>query len=288
MRASWVVGARSLVASVALAAGALPLSAQRPDSALVRSEPGRPLFTRRDVAAAGALAALTVALLPADRRIAEEFRDPGPQRSRLLRNGARTFDVLGDPGTVVIGVGAYGLGRLTRSEHLADLGLHTTEAVVLSGAVTALIKGVAGRQRPFLDRTDSDRFAFGRGFQSGARSSFPSGHTTAAFAVASAVTEETRAWWPRAPWVAAPLLYGGAAMVGLARVYDDKHWASDVVLGTGIGTLSGLAVVRYNHDRPHNRVNRWLGVARAAMPTVAPEPASGGGGVALAWRVTTR
>ena len=49
-----------------------------------------------------------------------------------------------------------------------------------------------------------------------------------------------------------------------------------------------LAVVRYNHDRPHNRVNRWLGVARAAMPTVAPEPASGGGGVALAWRVTTR
>src|SRR5512132_649041 len=127
MRASWVVSARSLVAGVALAAGALPLSAQRPDSALVRSEPGRPLFTRRDVAAAGALAALTVALLPADRRIAEEFRDPGPQRSRLLRNGARTFDVLGDPGTVVIGVGAYGLGRLARSEHLADLGLHTTE-----------------------------------------------------------------------------------------------------------------------------------------------------------------
>jgi membrane-associated phospholipid phosphatase len=248
-------------------------------------EPGRPLLTHRDLVAAGVLAAATAALLPADRQIAEQIRDPAPQRSAILRNGARTFNVLGDPGTVIIGVGAYGVGRLVRSEHLADLGLHTTEAVVLSGAVTAVAKGIAGRQRPYLDRTDSDRFAFGRGFTSGARSSFPSGHTTAAFAVASAVTEETRDWWPHAPLVVGPLLYGGAAMVGLARIYDDKHWASDVVLGAGVGTISGLSIVRYNHARPHNRVNRWLGVARAAAsPAVAPER----GGVALAWRVTTR
>ena len=66
-------------------------------------------------------------------------------------------------------------------------------------------------------------------------------------------------------------------------MYDAKHWASDVVLGAGVGTLSGLSVVRYNHARPHNRVNRWLGVARAAAsPEVVPGP---GGGVALAWRV---
>ncbi|HWJ22668.1 MAG TPA: phosphatase PAP2 family protein [Gemmatimonadaceae bacterium] len=261
--------------------GAATDSASPPQAATV---PGRALLTRRDLVAAGALAAVTIALLPADRQIAEEFRDPGPQRSMLLRDGARTFNFLGDPGTVIAAVGAYGVGRLAHSDHLADLGLHTTEAVVLSGAATALIKGIAGRQRPYLDRTDSDRFGFGRGFTSGARSSFPSGHTTAAFAVASAVTEETRDWWPNAPWIVGPVLYGGAGLVGLARVYADKHWASDVVLGAGLGTLSGLSVVRYNHARPHNRVNRWLGVARAAAPTVTPGP----NGLALAWRVTTR
>lgn len=261
-------------------------SAAAADSAAARRHP---LLTRRDLAALGALAVATAALFPADPQIAEEFRDPAPQRNALLRRGARAFDVVGDPGTVVIGAGAYALGRLARSDHLADLGLHATEALVLSGGTTALIKGLAGRQRPFLDRADADRFALGRGFASGDRASFPSGHTTAAFALASAATEETRHWWPHAPWVVGPLLYGGAAMVGLARIYDDRHWASDVVLGAGIGTISGLAVVRDNHDRPRNPVNRWLGVARAAVPSPSIAAATAGGGdVALAWRLTTR
>jgi hypothetical protein len=284
--------AAALVPALATSALAQDGSRTTADSAATTTappsaaEPGRPLFTRRDLVAAGALAAVTAALLPADRRLAEEFRDPGPQRSTFLRDGARAFNLLGDPGTVVIGVGAYGVGRLVHSEHLADLGLHTTEAVVLSGGITAVAKGLAGRRRPYLNEHDADAFALGRGFTSGARSSFPSGHTTAAFAVASAVTEETSDWWPHAPWVVGPLLYGGASLVGLARMYDDKHWASDVVIGAGIGTLSGLSVVRYNHARPHNRVNRWLGVARAAAsPTVLPGT---NGGLALAWRVTTR
>lgn len=254
--------------------------AQRPaaDSAAA-PRPGA-LFTRRDLVAAGALAAATVALFPFDERITEEFRDPGPQKAEALRDGARTFDVLGDPGTVVVGLAAFGAGRLTGSKHLADLGLHTTEAIVLSGAVTGLIKGVAGRQRPLLAPTDPDVFSVGRGFSSGDRASFPSGHTTAAFATAAAITEETRHWWPGAPWVVGPVLYGGAGMVALARVYDGKHWASDVALGAGIGTLSGLAVVRYNHARPRNRVDRWLGVA-SVVPTVLPSP----GGVSLAWQL---
>ena len=245
---------------------------------------GGTLLTRRDLVAAAALGAATLALLPADRGIAEEFRDPSPQRSTLLRDGAKTFNFLGDPGTLAISVATFGVGRLAHSPRLTDLGLHTTEAIVLSGAATGLLKGVIGRQRPFLDRNDSDVYGFGRGFGNGGRASLPSGHATAAFATAAAVTEETRHWWPNAPWIVGPVLYGGATLVGLARMYDDKHWASDVVLGAGIGTLSGLSIVRYNHERPHNRVDRWLGVA-SLVPAVAPAP---GGGVGLAWQVTTR
>lgn len=272
--------AATLVLVALPAAAASAQSPPPPDSAAGRST----LLTRRDVVAAGLLGAVTIALLPADRQIAEEFRDPGPQHSTLLREGAKAFNFLGDPGTLVLSAAAFGVGRLAHWPHLTDLGLHTTEAIVLSGAATGLIKGVAGRQRPYVAAGDADDFSFGAGFGNGRRASFPSGHATAAFATAAAVTEETRHWWPRAPWIVGPVLYGGAAMVALARMYDDKHWASDVVLGAGIGTISGLSVVRYNHARPHNRVDRWLGVT-SLVPAVSPAP---GGGVGLAWSVTTR
>jgi membrane-associated phospholipid phosphatase len=273
---------RALIVAAALAGVSTRSPAQQPAD----SAPGRapaasrpaPLLTRRDLVAAGAVVAATAALFPFDERIAEEFSDPAPQRASVLRGGARAFNVLGDPGTVVVALAAFGAGKATGSRHLADLGLHTAEAIVLSGAVTGLVKGVAGRQRPFVQPTDPDVFSLGKGFSSGARASFPSGHTTAAFATAAAITEETRHWWPAAPWVVGPLLYGGAGMVGLARMYDDKHWASDVVLGAGIGTISGLAVVRYNHARPKNRVDRWLRVT-SVVPAILPGP----GGVSLAW-----
>jgi membrane-associated phospholipid phosphatase len=261
---------------LAMAGAARPVRAQQADSVPAVHHT---LLTHRDLVAAGALVAATAALLPFDERIAEAFRDPGPQRSGALRTSARVFNTLGDPGTLVAGVLAFGVGRAVRSPHMADLGLHATEAIVLSGAVTGLVKGVAGRQRPFVDRTDADAFSLGGGFGRGTRASFPSGHTTAAFAAAAAITEESRDWWPAGRWAVAAVMYGGAATVGLARMYDDKHWASDVVLGAGIGTLSGLAVVRYNHARPRNRVDRWLGVA--AVPSVSPTPH----GVTLAWRL---
>jgi membrane-associated phospholipid phosphatase len=255
-----------------------------PSSAPAQAPGPAALFTHRDLVAAGVLAAGTLLLLPMDRGIAEEFRDPGPQRSTALRNGAKAFDFLGDPGTLVFSVAAFGAGRVVHSPHLTDLGLHTTEAIVVSGAATGLLKGVLGRQRPYVSPGDADDFSVGHGFADGRRASLPSGHATAAFATAAAVTEETRHWWPKAPWVVGPLLYGGAALVGLSRMYDDRHWASDVVLGAGIGTLSGLAVVRYNHARPRNRVDRWLG-ATSLLPAVAPAP---GGGMGLAWELTTR
>ena len=61
------------------------------------------------------------------------------------------------------------------------------------------------------------------------------------------------------------MLYSGAALVGLSRMYNDKHWASDVVAAAAIGTLTGRTLVRYTHTRPASRLNRWL---RSA--TIAP------------------
>jgi membrane-associated phospholipid phosphatase len=166
---------------------------------------------------------------------------------------------IADPGSIIIGVSMYGIGRVARWRDVADLGLHGTEAVVLSGAATALIKGLAGRARPYVSLdTNAHDFRLGRGFNQGGYQSFPSGHTSAAFAAASVVTSESQRWWPHQTWLIAPAMYGGATLVGLSRMYNNAHWASDVVLGAAIGTFSGIKVVRYSHGHSNNLVDRTL------------------------------
>ena len=133
-----------------------------------------------------------------------------------------------------------------------------------------------GRSRPYVtaDPNPSD-FRFGRGFSGEDRTSFPSGHTTVAFAAAASVTSEVQRIWPGHTWFVAPVMYGGATLVGLSRMYHNKHWASDVVLGAGIGTFSGIKVVRYSHSHPDNFVDRVI-----LRTSVAPD---GHGGGVVAW-----
>jgi membrane-associated phospholipid phosphatase len=66
-------------------------------------------------------------------------------------------------------------------------------------------------------------------------------------------------------------MYGGATLVGLSRMYHNKHWASDVALGAAVGTFSGLKVVRYSHAHPDNKVDRVM-----LRAFIAPDGAGGG------------
>jgi membrane-associated phospholipid phosphatase len=140
---------------------------------------------------------------------------------------------------------------------VADFGWHTLEALAISGQVTSALKGLFGRARPYAAGGDASDFDWGGGFSTSERRSFPSGHTSMAFTFASVVAEETSHRWPRANRFVAPLAYAAATGVGLARMYNDKHWASDVALGAAIGTLAGRLVVRYAHSRPGNVVDRF-------------------------------
>jgi membrane-associated phospholipid phosphatase len=88
--------------------------------------------------------------------------------------------------------------------------------------------------------------------------SFPSGHTAGAFAFAAAVSSETQRWWPGSRWIIGPILYGGATLTGVSRIYNNAHWASDVMGGAMIGTFTGVKVVRYQHSHPGNWLDRKL------------------------------
>jgi membrane-associated phospholipid phosphatase len=238
------------------AALASAVVAQPVDTTKVSTEP---LFTMRDLWIAGGFVATTIALYPADRALARSIQRDPLQDNHFLNESADFFDFMGTKGSVYIGVSMYTLGRLTRIERMADLGLHGTEALFLAQSLVKLVKGLAGRARPQLDIEDPRSFKLGRGFgdQDDYRS-FPSGHSGMAFAAAAAVTSETSRWWPKSTWYVAPLMYGGATMVAISRMYDNRHWASDVVMGAAIGTLSGLKIVRYHHSHPNNRIDRWL------------------------------
>jgi membrane-associated phospholipid phosphatase len=226
------------------------------------------LFTWRDAALAGGFAALTVAMFPVDRHIAGQLQNPNTQANRFFDKAATGVELITTPGAYLIGGGMYAIGRLAGHPRLADVGWHGTEAVLLSSAVTGLLKGTLGRARPFVvSDTNPHDFKFGGGFTNSDRQSFPSGHTTTAFAAAAAVTSEMRRLHPETVWYVAPVLYGGATLVGLSRMYHNKHWASDVVLGAAIGTFSGLKVVRYSHTHPDNKLDRFmLHTSLAAMP----------------------
>lgn len=108
-------------------------------------------------------------------------------------------------------------------------------SLIASGIVTPAIKLVSGRSRP---RADEGVYHF-KPF-SNANSSFPSGHTTEAFALASVIANHYDETWVSCT------SYSIAGLVGLARTYHHAHFASDVVAGAMIGTLVGKSVVAHN------------------------------------------
>lgn len=217
------------------------------------------LFTARDAWLAAGFAGLTVAMFPLDKHLAHTFRDSSLQTNKFLSNLTKGVETVASPGALIIGATLYTAGRVGGWRDVADLGWHGTEAVIVASAATTVLKGVLGRARPYVSSDTSPHdFKFGRGFSNGKYQSFPSGHSTAAFAAAAVVTSESQRWWPHATWIVAPLMYGGATLVGLSRIYHNDHWASDVALGAAIGTFGGIKVVRYSHQHPDNFIDRIM------------------------------
>jgi hypothetical protein len=100
--------------------------------------------------------------------------------------------------------------------------------------------------------------------------SMPSGHTAQAFVSATLLDMEYR---DTSPWISV----GGylcATATGLFRVTNNRHWASDVLIGAGIG-IASVKVVYLTHRY------RW---GKMPMAVVVPTIYQNGGGVAFAMK----
>lgn len=152
----------------------------------------------------------------------------GPSGSEFGRLG---YGVPNLSGLLPLALGVTAAGTLVDRD-APRIALEMAGGVTLAALATDFLKRAAGRTRP-SQTTDAYRFdAFG-----GDRS-FPSGHATAAFAIAGAVAAQSESPWLRGG------AFALAAVVGSARVSARAHWSSDVVAGAIVGTVTGYATTR--------------------------------------------
>jgi membrane-associated phospholipid phosphatase len=224
----------------------------------------RTFFVKRDLVATGIAIAGTAAVSAFDLRIARWARSPRVQGDSSRRALIGDLTRANETPMMLAALATYGVGRAIRSPATADVGLHTLEALVLTTSVSQVVRGVLGRTRPRASVDDPFDFRPGTGFTGFETRSFPSLHTAAAFAAATAIVGELHERRSGAVKVAAPLLYTAAMVPGLTRVYLDQHWASDVVAGAFVGALLGSRVVSYAHSHRRTALDRaLLGVSAA-------------------------
>lgn len=139
----------------------------------------------------------------------------------------------------VYGLGAvagtfYLIGRKKNDYRARETGVLSAEAMINSIIVEGVLKGITQRARPVDGRERSEFFDGG--------SSFPSGHSTQAWAVATVIAHE----YKDRP-VVQIAAYGIASAVSVARFTGRKHYLSDVLAGSALGFGIGKFVYHAHH-----------------------------------------
>ena len=188
------------------------------------------------VAVAGTTAGLVAALDPEEGRY---FRGTSTFNgfNNIFTSNATTI------GMIVAPVAFYAAGSIRKDAKMTRTALFAGEAVADAEVVTTVLKDITRRARPetippsgdFSDSWFKSSGSFLRG-----NGSFPSGHTIAAFSVATVIARRygNHRWVPYAA-------YGMAAVVGFSRLTLSAHFTSDVFMGAALGySISRFTVLR--------------------------------------------
>ena len=145
-------------------------------------------------------------------------------------NGGYTF-----PGLVAF----YVYGHFAKNERAKRAALLSVESFAVTGLFTFALKFSTGRSRP-KSADDSGEWN-GFNFDD---VSFPSGHTSSAFAIATVLASE----YDDKPLVA-PIVYSLAGLTALSRINDNKHWASDVFFGAALGYFISKTIIKLHSKK---------------------------------------
>jgi membrane-associated phospholipid phosphatase len=151
-------------------------------------------------------------------------------------------------------VGLFAAGRFVENGRFRAFTYDATQALVVNTVYTSVLKQVTSRSRPDGSNTLS----------------FPSGHTSSAFAVATTVNAHYG-------WKAGIPSYLAASAIGLSRITTNKHHLSDVVAGATLGFVTGRTVVRVNGE-PRGRRTTF-----SVQPISDPSGSGVGVGASLSW-----
>jgi membrane-associated phospholipid phosphatase len=132
-----------------------------------------------------------------------------------------------------LAAGMWALGRNGDHKALERLGANSFNSVATTAIVMEGVKRAIGRPRPTEAKWAGDWCG-----PAVTSPSFPSGHTGNVAAIFTAATLSTER-----PWIAA-LGVGAVAMVAAGRIIDERHWASDVIVGSVVGCVVAALVSR--------------------------------------------
>ena len=162
----------------------------------------------------------------------------------------------------IYGLGAvastfYLIGRKNNNYRARETGLLSAQALINSVIAEATLKGITQRARPQAGIERSEFFDGGN--------SFPSGHSTQAWAVATVIAHEYKD--RPAVQIAA---YGIASAVSVARFTGHKHYISDVVAGSALGFGIGKFVYHAHHRETLTEGDEGA-IVKSAWPLITPQ-----------------
>src|SRR5258707_2371786 len=211
----------------------------------------------------------TAALIATDRRTGDEVAESAGQLnvSRIVSYGGSAYGVGG------VAAAFYLFGRARHDERARETGLLGAEALIDSAIVVTVLKEITQRGRPLSGRDRSEFFDRG--------SSFPSGHSIEAWSLAAVIANE----YHDHRWVQVGA-YGIASAVSLSRFTGQKHYLSDVLVGSAAGYGIGRYVYRTHHRARTGSGDEEESRSRSKLfPVIAPvyNRRARNYGVALAW-----
>lgn len=141
------------------------------------------------------------------------------------------------PVSIAVPLGIIGAGVIKHDSTIENRGVVIGASLVIAAGITTGLKYAVNRKRPFVTYPIIDK-AMNAGSPS-----FPSGHTSDAFATATSVSLAFPKWYVIAP------SFLWACSVGYSRMDLGVHYPSDVLAGATIG--AGTSYLCY-------RANKWL------------------------------